>query len=68
MYIIIFPIKKQALMRAAIHGHAECVRLLVECGADKNVQDDVRYISSSNYTRVWSQVYFDLSVKFFNGH
>ena len=31
-----------ALMCAAHNGHAECVRLLVAAGADKNATDHVR--------------------------
>jgi hypothetical protein len=31
-----------ALMRAAINVNANCVRLLVDAGADKDATDDVR--------------------------
>ncbi len=30
------------LIKAAWAGHAECVRLLVECGADKEAKNKVR--------------------------
>ncbi len=29
-------------MRAAIEGHAECVRLLLDAGADKDARHNVR--------------------------
>jgi ankyrin repeat protein len=32
-----------ALMWAAAKGHAECVRLLIDVGADKEAQCDVRF-------------------------
>ncbi len=31
-----------ALKTAAIYGHADCVRLLLDAGADKNAKDNVR--------------------------
>ena len=31
-----------ALIRAAGNGHAECVRLLLDAGADTNAKDEVR--------------------------
>jgi ankyrin repeat protein len=31
-----------ALIRAAMHGHADCVRLLLDAGADKEAKNDVR--------------------------
>ena len=31
-----------ALMSSAVHGHSDCVRLLLEGGADKLVKTDVR--------------------------
>ncbi len=31
-----------ALMRAAIEGHADCVRLLLDAGADKDARHNVR--------------------------
>ncbi len=33
-----------ALIRAAKHGRAECVRLLLEAGADKDAMTNVRLI------------------------
>jgi hypothetical protein len=30
-----------ALMRAAADGHADCVRLLIDAGADKEARDEV---------------------------
>ena len=33
---------KTALILAALAGKADCVRLLVECGANKNAKDSVR--------------------------
>jgi hypothetical protein len=32
----------EALIRAAGRGHADCVRLLLDAGADKNASGDVR--------------------------
>ncbi len=32
-----------ALIRAATQGHAECVRLLLDVGADKDAQDKVHF-------------------------
>jgi hypothetical protein len=29
-------------MRAADNGHADCVRLLIDAGADKDAKDNVR--------------------------
>ncbi len=37
-------VKYSALMRAALHGHSECVRLLVEGGADKGAKNYVRCV------------------------
>jgi hypothetical protein len=34
-----------ALIRAAWHGHAECVRLLIDAGADKDAKSNVRHWS-----------------------
>ena len=34
-------------MVAAINGHADCVRLLVDAGADKEAKDIVRDVSYS---------------------
>jgi hypothetical protein len=31
-----------ALLCAAEHGHVDCVRVLVECGADKEARNNVR--------------------------
>ncbi len=31
-----------ALMRAAVSGHVDCVRLLIDAGADKDATSDVR--------------------------
>ncbi len=31
-----------ALMDAAAYGHADCVRLLIDAGADKEAKSDVR--------------------------
>ena len=31
-----------ALIRAAMHGSADCARLLIDAGADKNAKDNVR--------------------------
>ena len=31
-----------ALMSAAVEGHADCVRLLIDAGADKEAKDNVR--------------------------
>ena len=35
-------IESTALIRAAEEGHADCVRLLLDAGADKNAKDNVR--------------------------
>ena len=32
-------------MVAASNGHADCARLLLDAGADKNAQDEVRLLS-----------------------
>ncbi len=37
-------IRHSALLGAAAAGNSECVRLLVEAGANKNVKDHVRYM------------------------
>ncbi len=34
---------RTALMWAAAEGHADCARLLLDAGADKEVKDQVRY-------------------------
>jgi hypothetical protein len=37
-----------ALIRAAVGGHSECVRILVDAGADKEVRDNfVRFNNDS---------------------
>ena len=43
----LFQFGQTALMYAAIAGHAESVRLLLDAGADKNAKDDVRAITTA---------------------
>ena len=38
------PIGRTALTWAAENGRTDCVRLLLEAGADKEVKDEVRYV------------------------
>ena len=45
-----------ALMRAAEHGRADCVRLLIDSGADKDAKDNVRRRFS--LLTAFSQVFF----------
>ncbi len=48
-----------ALIRAATQGHADCVRLLLDVGADKDAQDKVRcrsllpLLSVLKFYRTW---------------
>jgi hypothetical protein len=34
-----------ALMRAAVHGHVDCARLLIDSGADKEAKNNVHHLS-----------------------
>ena len=36
------PSGRTALMRAAVGGHADCARLLIDAGADKDAKSRVR--------------------------
>ena len=36
-----------ALIMASGHGHKDCVQVLLESGADKNVKADVRVVDAS---------------------
>ena len=31
-----------ALLNAALHGHADCLKLLIDAGANKDAKDNVR--------------------------
>ena len=42
-----------ALMWAAQNGHADCVRLLLDAGADKNAKNEVRASAVVARVRVW---------------
>ena len=42
-----------ALILAAWHGHTEIARLLLECGANKNMKNDVRINNNSSGARIF---------------
>jgi hypothetical protein len=42
-----------ALSCAGYYGHVDCVRLMLDAGADKNVQDNVRLLSFANFHFSW---------------
>jgi hypothetical protein len=43
---------RTALMRAANNGHADCVRLLLDAGANKNAKDRVCVVGLASFVRV----------------
>ena len=48
MWILLYlQYEQTALMKASSRGHVECVKLLLEKGADVNLQDEVSAVSLS---------------------
>jgi hypothetical protein len=50
-------------MCAAAEGRVECVRLLLDAGADNNAKNKVRLGFQFHFQRQWMELYFDFMVR-----
>jgi hypothetical protein len=55
-------------MSAASHGRTDCVRLLLDAGADKNVRDNVRRWSAASAIGRYNLQHAMVSVGLWNHH
>jgi hypothetical protein len=52
-----------ALIHAVRGGHTDCVRLLVEAGADKEAKDSVRHLAFS-FSEIFAVTFILISIAF----